>query len=69
LNKPALVVWGAADPFIGVEYAERQGEFFDVQETVILEDSGHWPFQDDPERVRNAVMPFLRRQLGAGVPG
>jgi pimeloyl-ACP methyl ester carboxylesterase len=69
LHKPALVVWGAADPFIGVEYAERQGEFFDVQATEILEDSGHWPFQDDPERVRSAVMPFLRRQLGVGVPG
>jgi pimeloyl-ACP methyl ester carboxylesterase len=69
LKKPALVVWGAADPFIGVEYAERQREFFDVQELVILEDSGHWPFQDDPQRVQSAVVAFLRRQLSAGVPG
>jgi pimeloyl-ACP methyl ester carboxylesterase len=68
LHKPALVVWGAADPFIGVQYAERQREFFDVQDVVILDDSGHWPFQDDPERVERAVVPFLRRQLGAGVP-
>ena len=69
LHKPALVLWGAADPFIGVEYAERQREFFDVQELVILQDSGHWPFQDDPQRVQNAVVAFLRRQLSAGVPG
>jgi pimeloyl-ACP methyl ester carboxylesterase len=69
LHKPALVVWGAADPFIGVEYAERQREFFDVQELVILEDSGHWPFQDDPQRVQSAVVAFLRRQLSAVVPG
>jgi pimeloyl-ACP methyl ester carboxylesterase len=68
LRKPALVVWGAADPFIGVEYAERQREFFDVQDMVILEDSGHWPFQDNPQPVQEAVVPFLRRQLGAGVP-
>jgi pimeloyl-ACP methyl ester carboxylesterase len=67
LRRPALVVWGAADPFIGVKYAERQREFFDVQDVVILEDSGHWPFQDDPQRVAGAVLPFLRRQLGAGV--
>jgi pimeloyl-ACP methyl ester carboxylesterase len=66
LHKPALVVWGAADPFIGVEYAERQREFFDVQDVVILEESGHWPFQDDPQRVEAAIMPFLRRQLSAG---
>jgi pimeloyl-ACP methyl ester carboxylesterase len=68
LHKPALVVWGAADPFIGVQYAQRQAEFFDVQETVILPDSGHWPFQDDPDQVERAVVPFLRRQLGASVP-
>jgi pimeloyl-ACP methyl ester carboxylesterase len=63
LHKPALVVWGAGDPFIGVEYAERQGEFFDVQDTLILPESGHWPFQDDPDRVEQAVLPFLQAQL------
>jgi pimeloyl-ACP methyl ester carboxylesterase len=68
MHKPALVVWGAADPFIGVQYAERQREFFDVQEMLILDESGHWPFQDDPQAVEAAVVPFLRRQLGAGVP-
>jgi pimeloyl-ACP methyl ester carboxylesterase len=67
LHKPALVVWGAADPFIGVEYAERQREFFDVQDVVVLEQSSHWPFQDDPQAVERAVLPFLRRQLGVGV--
>jgi pimeloyl-ACP methyl ester carboxylesterase len=66
LQKPTLVVWGASDPFIGVEYAERQREFFDVRDVVVLADSGHWPFQDDPERVRRAVVPFLRQALGAG---
>jgi pimeloyl-ACP methyl ester carboxylesterase len=69
LHKPALVVWGAADPFIGVEYAERQREFFDVQEVVVLEQSSHWPFQDDPQAVESAVLPFLGRQLGVGVAG
>jgi pimeloyl-ACP methyl ester carboxylesterase len=69
LHKPALVVWGAADPFIGVEYAERQREFFDVRELVVLEQSSHWPFQDDPQAVERAVVPFLARQLGAGVAG
>ena len=63
LHKPALVVWGAKDPFVGVEFAERQREFFDVSDVVILPDSGHWPFQDDPEGVERAVLPFLREQL------
>jgi pimeloyl-ACP methyl ester carboxylesterase len=63
LHKPALVVWGAKDPFIGVQYAERQREFFDVRDVVILPDSGHWPFQDDPEAVERALVAFLAEQL------
>ncbi|HWY90010.1 MAG TPA: alpha/beta hydrolase [Solirubrobacteraceae bacterium] len=65
LHKPALVVWGAADPFLSVKYAERQREFFDVRDVVILPDSAHWPFQDDPQAVAQAVVPFLREQLSA----
>jgi pimeloyl-ACP methyl ester carboxylesterase len=68
LHKPALVVWGAKDPFVGVDFAERQRGFFDVEDVVILEESGHWPFQDDPQRVEQAVMPFLAKQLGATSP-
>jgi pimeloyl-ACP methyl ester carboxylesterase len=64
LNKPALVVWGMKDPFLPGKYADRQSEFFDVREVVKLPDSGHWPFQDDPDAVRAAVVPFLRQQLG-----
>jgi pimeloyl-ACP methyl ester carboxylesterase len=69
LHKPALVVWGAKDPFIGVEYAERQREFFDVEDVAILPESGHWAFQDDPDRVRELLVGFLRRQLGTRAPG
>jgi len=68
LRKPALVVWGAADPFLSVKYAERQREYFDVQDVAILEDSGHWPFQDDPERVAEVVVAFLRERLNAVAP-
>ena len=68
LHKPALVVWGAKDPFIGVEYAERQREFFEVQDVAILQESGHWPFQDDPQGAAQAILPFLRAQLNAAAP-
>jgi pimeloyl-ACP methyl ester carboxylesterase len=68
LHKPALVVWGAADPYVGVEFAERQREFFEVEDLVTLPESGHWAFQDDPAAVEQAVVPFLRRHVGAGAP-
>jgi pimeloyl-ACP methyl ester carboxylesterase len=63
LRKPALVIWGAKDQYIGVEYAERQREFFDVEQVFVLPDSGHWAFQDEPEQVRELLVAFLARQL------
>jgi pimeloyl-ACP methyl ester carboxylesterase len=63
LDLPAVVVWGAHDPYISVEFAERQRQVFPRAEIKILPGSGHWPFADDPSAVAQAVLPFLRRQL------
>jgi pimeloyl-ACP methyl ester carboxylesterase len=63
LDLPALVVWGAHDPYIAVEFAERQRQVFPHAEVKILPHSGHWPFADDPDAVAEVVVPFLRRQL------
>jgi pimeloyl-ACP methyl ester carboxylesterase len=64
LDKPALVVWGAQDPFIGVEHAEQQRESFPSAKVTVLDRSGHWPFLDDPDGVAAEVVPFVREQLG-----
>ena len=66
LARPALVVWGAKDPFIPVEQAERQRETFPGAEVVVLPESGHWPFADNPEGVAAAAIPFLRSVVGIG---
>lgn len=63
LDRPALVVWGGMDPFVPIRHAEQQCESFPRAEVVVLEESGHWPFADDPEGVANAVVPFLRAQV------
>lgn len=62
---PTLVVWGAGDPYVPVRYAELQRQFFPRAKVIILPDSGHWPFVDDPEAVADAVVPFLRSQVVA----
>jgi hypothetical protein len=41
--------------------ARRQS--FPSAEVVVFEDSGHWPFLDDPERAAQLIVPFLRRQV------
>jgi pimeloyl-ACP methyl ester carboxylesterase len=63
LDRPALVVWGGSDPFVPVRHAEQQRKAFPRAEVVVLQDSSHWPFLDDPEGVAAAVVPFLRAQV------
>ena len=65
LDVPALVLWGAHDPAVPVEQAYRQRQSFPGAEVVVLEDSGHWPYLDDPEATAAVVVPFLERQLAA----
>jgi pimeloyl-ACP methyl ester carboxylesterase len=63
LDRPALVLWGGKDPFVPLRHAEQQRESFPRAEVKVLDESGHWPFADDPEGVADAVIPFLRAQV------
>jgi pimeloyl-ACP methyl ester carboxylesterase len=65
LDTPALVLWGRHDPAVPVEQAERQRQSFPSAEVVVLEDSGHWPYLDDPEGAAAAIVPFLEHRLTA----
>jgi len=60
---PTLVIWGHADPYLPVSYAERQRDYFPKAQVVVLEGSGHWPYADDPERVAAILLPFLKTAL------
>jgi pimeloyl-ACP methyl ester carboxylesterase len=64
LDRPALVVWGKYDRYLPVPLAYRQREVFPNAQVVVLEQSGHWPFADDPAGVAAVVVPFLRHMLG-----
>jgi pimeloyl-ACP methyl ester carboxylesterase len=68
LDRPALIVWGASDPFLGQRRVQDLQQPFPSAEVTLLEGSGHFPFVDDPERSAQAVVPFLRSRLGARAP-
>jgi pimeloyl-ACP methyl ester carboxylesterase len=68
LDRPALIVWGADDPFLGRRRVEDLKGPFPGAEVVRLNGSGHFPFADNPRGAAEAVLPFLRTQLGAVVP-
>ena len=40
--------------------AEVQKQFFEVEQVLLLDDSGHWPMIDNATAVRQAVVPFIR---------
>jgi flavin-dependent dehydrogenase/pimeloyl-ACP methyl ester carboxylesterase len=66
--RPTLVVWGRRDPYLPVEHAYRQADHFPGAKITVLDQSGHFPFADDPEAVEAAVVPFLHSVLGRERP-
>ncbi len=62
-GRPALVIWGARDPYVPVEHARQQRVGFPRARIRIFKGSGHWPFADDERRTRRLIVPFLRRQF------
>ena len=65
LDLPALVVWGRQDPYIPPDQAEKQKQAFPHARIEYLDGSGHWPQIDNPKRVRELVVPFLKPSLSA----
>jgi pimeloyl-ACP methyl ester carboxylesterase len=64
LDIPSLVVWGAHDPYIPLRCAERVRLLFPSAELVYFDDSGHWPFIDNPERAEREIVGFMRSRVG-----
>lgn len=57
---PALVIWGKGDVYLPWRYAERQRDAFPSAQVHVLDDSGHWPFADNAEKVQELLTGFLR---------
>jgi pimeloyl-ACP methyl ester carboxylesterase len=59
LRCPALVVWGADDPYIGADFARRYADALAGDTRVeVLPGVRHWPWLDEP-RVIDTVTDFL----------
>ena len=59
LHLPALVVWGAQDRFAGVKMAHRFHAELPGSRLEIVEDAGHFVWEDAPERATRALVEFL----------
>jgi pimeloyl-ACP methyl ester carboxylesterase len=55
---PALVLWSADDPYLGVDEAQRYAEALPDARLEIVHGVGHWCFREDPALV-DRVTAFL----------
>ena len=60
-----LVVWGDRDAYIPTTQAEKQRRVFPRARVAILPGVGHWSWLEQPDRVIDLVVPYLRDRVGA----
>ena len=58
LSMPALVVWGAQDPYLPARFGHAYADALPNGELLELPDAGHWPWLDRPELI-DRVVSFL----------
>jgi len=58
-NKPTLLIWGIKDSVIKPHYLDKFQSGFKNSKTIRLETSGHFPQEEQPEKVAEAIKDFL----------
>jgi len=66
---PALIVWGAIDRIIPVTHAHAAHEAIEGSRLEILDDAGHFPHVEAPERFLEVVLQFLAETSPAAGTG
>lgn len=56
---PVLVLWGEADRFLPAKFAHQQTDHFPRAEVHLIPETGHWPFIDEPEAMKDHLIRFL----------
>lgn len=62
LKRPVLAVWGDQDPYFGLEIARKLVAQVEGTELVVIEQSGHVPHEERPERFNQIVRDWLLGQ-------
>jgi pimeloyl-ACP methyl ester carboxylesterase len=58
VGAPALVGWGARDPYISSHFRDRYAAELPNAQVVRVEDAGHWPWLDRPDLI-DRIATFL----------
>lgn len=63
-NKPTLLIWGMKDSVIKPHYLHKFQKGFTNSKTVECHTSGHFPQEEEPEKVSHAIFDFLTQMKG-----
>ena len=59
-DRPALVVWGLADPAFRPHHLTRWATLLGAEARIVrLPTVGHWPHEEEPATVRDEIVRFL----------
>jgi haloalkane dehalogenase len=58
-GRPTLLVWGLKDHAFGARYLARWQQRFPQALVLALPDAGHWPHEESPAEVAQAIRTFL----------
>ncbi len=61
-SKPVLLIWGVKDPMLSFRFLEKFASGFISSQVVRLEESEHFPQEEEPGRVANAICSFMLGQ-------
>ncbi len=65
-NMPVLFIWGRQDRSVPVECMLPMMAYFPQSEGYVLDECGHWPQWEYPDRVNEIIAGFLKRHTGPG---
>lgn len=60
IQVPVQIIWGCRDAFLDAALAERAAGMCDDVRTLHLEEAGHWLHHEEPDKVSDALLRFLR---------
>lgn len=66
VTQPALIMWGARDTLIDVQYAERFHAAIPESRLVVYPELGHVPMEEAPQRTAADVREFLEAEITDG---
>jgi len=62
-TRPLLLAWGDRDPWLPPTLVQQFAQSQPQAELVLLEETGHYPQEDWPEKVSATLLTFLRRRV------